>query len=468
MSGQTKKLRRVDGPRTRAETDRKRVKKVPASDLPSDTFGVDTRRLLQELQVHQVELETQNADLAESRDQVALLLAKFTDLYDFAPIGYFSLDQNARVLEVNLTGASLLGLDRSALLKRSFTGFVERAGRPAFHAFLAHLFSEAEVQSCEVRLLNPDGTAFWAGLHGGSEPTPNPSGKTCRIAVSDITSLKLAQEAHQRAESLSASNDALQREIISRQAVEEALKKSGQHQLRLLAKAAIMQAQLRKLAHRIIETREDERRRISRELHDDITQTLVGINVNLETLSREAAIHPSGIHRKIIQTQRGVEKAVRIVHDYACELRPSSLDDLGLIVTLHAHLNAFMARTGVRVRFHTLAEVDKVDRRSRTAFFRIVQEALVNIDKHAGARHVEVNIRRVADSLQLEIVNDGKSFDVDRKMNTGKGRRLGLIGMREQAEMAGGTLTIESNPELGTKVLVTLPFKNAAGGHSRT
>ena len=227
-----------------------------------------------------------------------------------------------------------------------------------------------------------------------------------------------------------------------------------------------MQDQLRDLSHRIIETREDERKRISRELHDDITQTLVGINVNLEALAREATTKPGGLRKKIVQTQRSVEKAVRIVHDYARELRPTSLDDIGLIVTLHSHLNDFMARTGIRVRFRAFAGVEKMGGRQRTVLFRIVQEALVNIDKHAEARQVEVNIRRVANSIQLEIADDGKSFDVERTLNDGNNKRLGLVGMRERAEMAGGTLTIESAPGAGTKVFATLPFDDADRGHA--
>ena len=90
----------------------------------------------------------------------------------------------------------------------------------------------------------------------------------------------------------------------------------------------------------------------------------------------------------------------------------------------------------------------------------------MNIEKHAEARQVEVNIRMVANSIQLEIADDGKSFDVERTLNDGNNKRLGLVGMRERAEMAGGTLTIESAPGAGTKVFATLPFDDADRGHA--
>ena len=388
---------------------------APGASFPVVGIGASAGGL-EKLQVHQIELEMQNAELAESRDRMALLLEKFTDLYDFAPIGYFSLDCQGRILELNLTGASLLGAERTALVKRPLARFVDPASRAVFNEFLAKVFSGADKQSCEVKLLKSGEVAFWASIHGGGEASPiNPS-EACRVALSDIT--------------------------------------------------AHMLAQLCNLSHRIIDAREDERKRISRELHDDITQTLVGINVNLEALAREATIKPGEMRHRIVQTQRIVEKAVRIVHDYARELRPTSLDDIGLIVTLHSHLNDFMARTGIRVRFRAFAGVEKMGGRQRTVLFRIVQEALVNIEKHAEARQVEVNIRRVANSIQLEIADDGKSFDVERTLNDGNNKRLGLVGMRERAEMAGGTLTIESAPGAGTKVFATLPFDDADRGHA--
>ena len=438
---------------------------APGASFPVVGIGASAGGL-EKLQVHQIELEMQNAELAESRDRMALLLEKFTDLYDFAPIGYFSLDCQGRILELNLTGASLLGAERTALVKRPLARFVDPASRAVFNEFLAKVFSGADKQSCEVKLQKSGEVAFWASIHGGGEASPiNPS-EACRVALSDITAHMLAQEAQHRVEVLSATNDELKREVARRQSVEETLRKSEQHQTLLLDKAQTMQAQLRNLSHRIIDAREDERKRISRELHDDITQTLVGINVNLEALAREATTKPGGLRKKIVQTQRSVEKAVRIVHDYARELRPTSLDDIGLIVTLHSHLNDFMARTGIRVRFRAFAGVEKMGGRQRTVLFRIVQEALVNIDKHAEARQVEVNIRRVANSIQLEIADDGKSFDVERTLNDGNNKRLGLVGMRERAEMAGGTLTIESAPEAGTKVFATLPFDDADRGHA--
>ena len=423
--------------------------------------AADTGRLLHELQVHQIELEMQNAELQESWGRAELLLEKFTDLYDFAPVGYLSLDQQGRILEVNLTGSALFGMERSRLVNRTLHRFVPLAGRTAFMDFLARVFAGPGKQTCETRLMREDGTPFWASLIGSfTNSTAGGSKKMCRMALSDITTFKQAQEAQRLLEALSISHEELKKEIVQRQAVEKELKASEQHQCRLLEKSRRMQEQLRHLSHCILQAREEERKRISRELHDDITQTLVGINVQLETLARNAAVNPQALRKRIARTQRLVEKSVNAVHQFAVELRPTSLDDLGLIVTLHAFLNDFMKRTGIRVHFTTFAGVEKLNSDQRTMLYRVTQEALANVAQHANASHVKVTFRKVDNSVRMEICDDGKSFDAEQALNATKYKRLGLLGMRERVEMFGGVFSVKSAPGQGTTIQAQIPFQN--------
>jgi signal transduction histidine kinase len=257
---------------------------------------------------------------------------------------------------------------------------------------------------------------------------------------------------------LTVTNLELKAEIVKREAIEEALKKSEQYKTQLLDESRRLHGQLRDFSHRILEMREEERRLISRELHDEITQLLASINVNLETLAKDATLTPRTLRQKLIRTQRVVERAVKSIHDFARRLRPPSLDDFGLIVTLHAYLKDFLKRTGIRVRFSTFAEVEKMSSVQRTTIYRIVLEALINIDKHAMAKQVDVNIRKIDDLVQLEISDDGKAFDVARIQAKKGSKHLGLIGIREQAEMVGGELIIQSTPGQGTKIIVRMPF----------
>ena len=439
---------------------RRNAEKRLRSHAPAARPAADNQRLLHEVQVHQVELEMQNAALQEARDRVEALLEKYTDLYDFAPVGYFSLDEEGRILEANLTGAALLGVDRTPLINRRFPRFVAPASQAVFLAFLAAVFAGTAEQVCEAALLKQTGEPFWANIHGAPTLSVRGPRRWCRVAVSDITTLKHSQEAHRRMEALTVTNRELQREIIRRQAVEDALTASEQHQTQLLEQSRAMQDQLRHLSHRILQAQEEERKRISRELHDEITQTLVGINVHLETLVRDAQGHPDGFKQKIARTQRLVEKSVHIVHQFARELRPTALDDLGLISTLHSFLKEFTKRTGIRVGFKAFAAVDQLESASRIVLYRVVQSALTNVAQHAQASRVTVSLRELPGAVRLEIADNGKSFDVEPVMRVTRHKRLGLISMRERLEMVGGSFAVKSAPDHGTTVIGQIPFVN--------
>jgi len=435
-----------------------RGKPGPGPGVPKSE--ADARRLLHELQVHQIELEMQNEELQQARDRMETLLEKYTDLYDFAPVGYFSLDEEGRILEVNLTGAAMLGLERSLLIDRSLDRFVDPSSQPIFRVFLRKTFEGHGKQACEAALLNEDGEPIWAGLQAVPSASLSDPRKWCRVAVSDITTRKRAAEAELRLEALAITNQELKREILRRQAVEEALKSSEEQQTTLLEQSRHLQEQLRHLTHRILRVQEEERRKISRELHDDIAQTLVGINVHLETLSREVMLDPMTLRKKITRTQRLVEKSVNIVQRFARELRPTLLDDLGLIATLHSFMKEFTKQTGVRVHFTTIADVEKLSGARITAVYRVVQSALTNVARHAEASRVLVSIRKMADVVCLEIRDDGKSFNVARFLRRVKNKHLGLIGMRERVEMVGGKFSVESAPGEGTTIRAEIPFSD--------
>ena len=197
--------------------------------------------------------------------------------------------------------------------------------------------------------------------------------------------------------------------------------------------------------------------RISRDLHDEIAQTLVGINVQLAALTREAAGSPKDLQQKIARAQHMVQESVEKVHQFARKLRPALLDDLGLIPALHAFMKSFTAQTGVRTKLTVFAEVERLDTAKRTVFFRVAQEALTNVARHAQASRVEVTIQKLPEGICMRIKDDGKSFQGDRALH-GKGRkRLGLLGMRERLEMVGGSLAVESAHGEGTTIIAQIP-----------
>jgi signal transduction histidine kinase len=269
---------------------------------------------------------------------------------------------------------------------------------------------------------------------------------------------KFIEALSQRTVQLAASNLELNLEIKQRKIAEEALKKSERHYSQQLDQSERLQMQLKHLSRQILSVQEEERKEISRELHDVIAQTLTGINNRLDALKKQASINIKGLDLNIVQTQLLVEKSVKIVHKFARELRPALLDDLGLIPALHSFLKQITTRTGIRTHLTAFAALEQLDAKRRTVLYRIAQEALTNVTRHAQATEVHVSIRKFQNGLRMEVKDDGKSFKVEHFHTTTKNNHLGLIGMRERVEMVGGTFSIESVPGNGTTVRVDVPF----------
>jgi PAS domain S-box-containing protein len=419
------------------------------------------QRLLHEFEVHQVELEMQNTELQKTRDELELALEKFTDLYDFAPVGYFSVDVAGVIREANLKSAALLGLVRSGLINRSLLPLVDQTSRPIVESFLKKVFTESEDQECEALLLREGAGSFLASLRGTSALSHQAKQSWCRVAFGDITARKQAEEAQRRLEALAAKNLGLNREIIRRQKVERALQKSDQEQARLLEQSRHMQAQLRRLSHQILQAQEEERKRISRELHDKIAQALVSVNFHLEELTRGREGKPGSLRKKIARTQHLVQKSMGVVHLFARELRPPALDDLGLIPALHGLLKEFTKRTGIPAKLSAFAAIERLNIDKRTVLYRVAHEALNNVGRHARASRVEVSLEKLPESISMKIKDDGKSFDVESVLHANRGRRLGLLGMRERLEMVGGNFVVQSAPGKGTVVWARFPAGKA-------
>jgi signal transduction histidine kinase len=273
-----------------------------------------------------------------------------------------------------------------------------------------------------------------------------------------------------RSAALADSNRQLTQEIVQRHYLEESLRNSEQHYIDLLEQSRHMQEQLRLLSRQLLVAQEEERKKISHELHDEIAQTLTGINVRLATLKTEATVNTKGLQKKITSTQRMVEKSVDIVHRFARDLRPMVLDDLGLIPALHSFMKSFTRRTGIHIRFTTFTSgrIKQLDNATRTVLYRVAQEALTNVARHAKASRVEVNIEKPHNAIRLRVKDNGKSFEAQRIMHSKRNARLGLIGMRERLEMVGGRFDVESAPGKGTTITAQIPLGNGrAGGGAR-
>jgi len=283
-------------------------------------------------------------------------------------------------------------------------------------------------------------------------------GRTAAFLVEALLPIEQAHRAGLRSNGDGAARRQLARETLRRQAVQEALQAKTRHYRDLLEKSRLMQEHLRRLSHEILSAHEEERRKISRELHDEVGQILTAVNVKLATLKTEAAVNTKDLKRKIGSTQRLVERSMNTVHRFARELRPPLLDDLGLIPALHAYMKGFTKRTHIPIHFRTFAAIERLDLDKRTVLYRVAQEALTNVGKHAHASAVKVSLRRLGDVVAMEIHDNGKSFQVERVLLDKKIKRLGLLGMRERVEMVDGHFAIESAKGQGTTIRVQIPY----------
>jgi signal transduction histidine kinase len=418
----------------------------------------DVRRQFHELQVNQIELEMQNTELTElqhARREIEEGLARYIDLYDFAPIGYFTIDRTGRLHEVNLTGAKLLAVERADLTNHCMGDFISKESRTAFIIFLAKVFASKTKESCELNILRVGQPPFPAYIEGNIDG----SGKTCRIVLKDITDRKQAEDELNKARSelemkvfertaeLEKVNLQLRAEIEERKRADQVLKQT--------------QRMLRHLVSHQENIKEDERKRIAREIHDELGQNLMAMRIDVSMLeARTHGTHPR-LHSKVLRALGHIDTTIKSVRGIINNLRPAVLD-LGLIAALEWQIDEFERRSGIACTLTiegpelTLA----IDENCATACFRIVQESLSNVTRHARASHVDIVLYRDDCHLTLKIADNGIGIHPNcrRKANS-----YGLVGIQERIHSMGGELTIGSNEEQkGTVLTIMLPLASAA------
>lgn len=211
----------------------------------------------------------------------------------------------------------------------------------------------------------------------------------------------------------------------------------------------------RRLATRVVQAQEEERKRISLELHDAVGQLASALGMELGRLETAHQSSPEHFHDALMEVKRMNTDVVRSIKELASGLRPSMLDDLGLGPALRAHAREFSRRTGVPVDVRLDGEIESVPEPHRTCIYRIVQEALNNCGRHAKAKQAIVSLYGRPDLVSVTVQDDGLGFDAEQKSKTG----LGLIGIQERARDLAGKVKITSKPGHGTLLEVELPVK---------
>lgn len=336
---------------------------------------------------------------------------------------------DGRLKRVNPAWTATLGYGAEELLARPYMDLVYPDDQPAVATELGKLQQGNDVVAFELRCVCKDGTIKWTLWNA----TPLVHQQLIIATGRDITKRKRAEAAMQQSE---------------------------EHYRELFHQAYQMQENLRRLSARILEIQEQERKRISRDLHDEVGQALTAINVNLAVVKKALATEDPVVTTRIDDTQRLLEQTMENVHRFSRELRPAMLDDLGLIPALRAYVRSFTERTGIHVLLDAprSEEIERLDAERKTVVYRVVQEGLHNIAKHAHAQKVRISAHAVSHLVRVEIRDDGQGFRTNGNSDDAP-KRLGLLGLEERVRLVNGEFAIDSELGCGTALRVAIPFK---------
>jgi len=215
----------------------------------------------------------------------------------------------------------------------------------------------------------------------------------------------------------------------------------------------------RQLLAKTISAQEEERKRLARALHDDSAQTLTAVLMTLKTAEDALPAAPDGALRALGRSRSQLEVALREIREAIMDLRPSALDDLGLAAAIRWYADEHLRPHGIKVALEITGDEQRVKGAAATAIFRIVQEAVNNVARHSGARKARITLEFGPTAVLTVVEDDGTGFDPEglRQPQEG-GRGLGLLGMRERAELFGGDVEIASHAGQGTSVRVRIPY----------
>jgi signal transduction histidine kinase len=373
------------------------------------------KRLEMELSTYQSELELQNQELRESQHQIEEALARYSDLYDFAPVGYLSLDQQGVIHEINLTGANMLGKERKYLLGQPLMPQIDKDFHPTFLQHLNRVYAEDGQAVDEINLLAHGHAPRPVSMVSSAMTMASSENRWCRTALVDITQLKVKEaeltESHQ---------------------------------------------QLRNLSAHLDRVRETERRHLAREIHDELGQKLTSLRFQVAMLSAGINSPQADLSQTANSLLRQIDETIESVRAIASDLRPAVLD-LGLTAAVEWQMQEFRRRTGIAYKLKISDEDIPLDNDRATAVFRIIQESLTNVIRHAKASEITLKLEKKDDVLKLRITDNGIGVALD---GMDKARAFGIAGMRERVRLLDGTLTIRSRPGQGVQIMVNIPLKD--------
>lgn len=354
------------------------------------------------------------SDIRRTEQELQESLTIWRSLVQNAPDVIMTLDRKGTVIFVN---RPIWGRSAKTLIGASIFDYVPPEQRPELRRRLDQVFDSGERNTCDIARMTGKTERWYSFSFGPVESNlnrSNSSGESTTLIVREISEQKLA-EADLRSSS----------------------------------------KQLRDFSARLEAVREEERRRLSREIHDELGQALTALRLDLSWLESRTPRDQRQNRKKMASMVKHVDETIQRVRQIASELRPSILDDLGLVAAIEWQLAEFSKRTDIKCIFQGPKRNLEVDEERSIAFFRIAQEALTNVARHANPSMVEVRLDKLGSSLSMTVSDDGRGM-VEFEMNSSTS--LGLLGMKERVARLGGKFKIQSQAGKGTRLVVSVPL----------
>ena len=504
-------------------------------------------RLMHELSVHQIELETQNEELRRAQLESDQSRPRYQVLYETVPAACLTIDGRGTILDVNPAAATMIARSPSSLIGRRFQVFIDEEDRPEFNALCNAILKGTEQKPCVVRLLQGNQESATVLISGLLSERHGRTGQTLPLAMTNISQLVEADVARRETVELTraflensatvawmkdaegryvylspnferrfgtrpgewlgktdlelwprelaetyrahdlqvlksncvwedveeAQNpdgnrswwlshkfpfvDASGKLHVGGLAVEITDRKRTKDQLRQSQEQLSQQrAKLEDLTAKLIVAQERERQRIARELHDDFSQRLAALVLDLAALEQQPPVLPELIPKSLEPVRVELEQLSDDIHNLAYMLHPSLLVHAGLQPAVEDHIRQTTNRTGLPILFKARDVPSSLSLDQATCLFRILQESLRNIVTHANASEVMVRLSGSSKGVGLSVMDNGKGFDSEDRSTHQKG--LGLISMHERMRLLNGFLRVHSRATGGTKVCAWIPL----------
>ena len=378
-----------------------RLPKQPSVDLAA-LAPDEVRALVHELEVHKIELEIQNEELRRARLETNDSKERYRRLYEWAPTGYLTLDEEGRIVSANLAAAALLGLAGPELLGQKLSRFIASHDQDTWYLKRRTSMRDGQRRVFELALERPHGGVLQAQLVCSADARGSGVVGSLQLALLDLTELRQTERA-----------------------------------LRIAVSQAILAEQ-------------EERRRLAADLHDDAGQLLALASLKLRALRSAPEAGRAAATRELEELLGEVHQRISSL---SFQLSPPLLYDVGLGAATEWLVEDLKRRYGLAVQFSDEAEVvNEMDETTRALLFRALRELLINVAKHAGVVEARVRIRRETGGIRVEVQDKGAGFDPEAGPHG-----FGLLAIRERVQHLGGSIEVRSVVGAGTRVVIRLP-----------